>query len=76
MESVIQNLQSESIPRLRLGVGDTEETLEGDALVDFVLSPFLQTELGEVEEMVARAADACERWLTDGPEATMNEFNR
>jgi PTH1 family peptidyl-tRNA hydrolase len=76
MESVIQNLQSESIPRLRLGVGDTEETLEGDALVDFVLSPFLETELGEVEDMTARAADACECWLTDGPEATMNEFNR
>jgi PTH1 family peptidyl-tRNA hydrolase len=76
MESVIQNLQSESIPRLRLGVGNREEGLEGEALVEFVLSPFLETELGEVEEMIARAADACERWLVDGVEATMNEFNR
>jgi len=76
MESVIQNLQSETIRRLRLGVGDTEAGLEGDALVEFVLAPFLETELGEVEAMIARAADACERWLADGVEATMNEFNR
>ena len=76
MESVIQNLQSESISRLRLGVANREEALEGEALVAFVLSPFLETELGEVKEMTARAADACECWLADGPEATMNEFNR
>ncbi|MGB5293834.1 MAG: aminoacyl-tRNA hydrolase [Thermoanaerobaculia bacterium] len=76
MESVIQNLQSEGIPRLRLGVGNRDDAPEGDALVDFVLSPFLDTEAGEVEEMTTRAADACECWLADGAEATMNEFNR
>ena len=76
MESVIQNLQCETIPRLRLGVDNTEAGLEGDALVEFVLAPFLEAELGEVEAMIGRAADACERWLADGVEATMNEFNR
>lgn len=76
MESVIHNLQTESIPRLRLGVGSSEEAPEGDELVDFVLSPFLETELGAVEEMIGRAADASERWLAEGAEATMNEFNR
>jgi len=76
MESVIQNLQSEALPRLRLGVGSSEAGVDGDALVEFVLAPFLATELAEVEEMIGRAADACERWLADGVEATMNEFNR
>jgi PTH1 family peptidyl-tRNA hydrolase len=76
MESVIQNLQTESIPRLRMGVGNRDDSLEGDDLVDFVLSPFLESELEAVEEMIARAADACETWLADGAEATMNEFNR
>lgn len=76
MESVIQNLQSEALPRLRLGVGSSEAGVDGDALVEFVLAPFLDTELAEVEEMIGRAADACERWLADGVEATMNEFNR
>ena len=76
MESVIQNLQTESIPRLRLGVGNRDDSLEGDDLVDFVLSPFLESELETVEKMIARAADACETWLADGAEATMNEFNR
>jgi len=76
MESVIQNLQSERIPRLRMGVGNRDEAPEGEALVDFVLSPFLATEGGEVEAMIVRAADACECWLAHGPQATMNEFNR
>lgn len=76
MESVIQNLQTESIPRLRLGVGNRDDSLEGDDLVDFVLSPFLESELEAVEKMIAKAADACETWLADGAEATMNEFNR
>ena len=76
MESVIQNLQTESIPRLRMGVGNRDDALEGDDLVDFVLSPFQKSELEAVEEMIARAADACQSWLADGAEATMNEFNR
>jgi PTH1 family peptidyl-tRNA hydrolase len=76
MESVIQNLQTESIPRLRLGVGNDEDPPEGDDLVDFVLSRFAETELDAVEEMIGRAADASESWLAEGAEATMNEFNR
>ncbi len=57
-------------------MGTHEDLPEGDALVNFVLSPFSEAELGEVEEMIGRAADACECWLAEGPEATMNEFNR
>jgi PTH1 family peptidyl-tRNA hydrolase len=76
MESVIQNLQTEAVPRLRLGVGDPDRDLEGEALVDYVLSVFPEAELDEVQGMVARGADACERWLSQGPAATMNEFNR
>ena len=76
MESVIRNLRTEDVPRLRLGVADPEEKVEGEGLVDFVLTPFRREELDLVEEVVSRAADACECWLREGVEATMNRFNR
>ncbi len=75
MESVVRNLRTEEVPRLRIGVADPEEPPEGEDLVDFVLSPFRPDELELVEEMVARAADACECWVREGAEATMNRFN-
>jgi PTH1 family peptidyl-tRNA hydrolase len=70
MESVVENLQSDGVPRLRLGVaGEGGGPEGGDELVDFVLSPFADAE-------IARAADACEAWLAAGIEAAMNAFNR
>jgi PTH1 family peptidyl-tRNA hydrolase len=75
MESVIENLRTPAVPRLRLGVAG-EAPLAGLDLVDFVLSPFRPEEREAVSEMVARAADACELWRSAGAEAAMNLFNR
>ncbi|MEE9562822.1 MAG: aminoacyl-tRNA hydrolase [Thermoanaerobaculia bacterium] len=75
MESVIRNLGTESVPRLRLGVGNEDRPPQGEELVDFVLSPFAPTEEIMVEKMIERAADACEMWLQEGAEPTMNRFN-
>lgn len=55
--------------RLRVGVGRA-----GDA-VDHVLATFGPDERELADEMVRVAADAAERWLADGIEAAMNEFN-
>ena len=63
MESVVENLRTAEVPRLRCGVGPTEGDLPGEALVDFVLSPFQREEKEAVEGMIERAADACEAWL-------------
>jgi PTH1 family peptidyl-tRNA hydrolase len=77
MESVVENLQSDQMPRLRLGVaGEAGEPAGGDELVDFVLSPFAEGERAAADEMIARAADACEAWLAQGIEAAMGSFNR
>ena len=75
LESILENLQSDEVARLRLGVRVGEGPVGGDELVDFVLSPFLAEERETVEEMVRRGADACECWRSDGVELAMSRFN-
>lgn len=74
MESVIRNLHSDEIARLRLGILPAAE-IPDDELSDFVLAAFDPDEEEIVEAMTARAADACEGWLRDGFEITMNRYN-
>lgn len=74
MESIIQSLNTDRVPRLRLGIGP-EEGGDPEDLVDFVLEPFEADEREQVDEMIAQAADACESWLAHGSERTMNRYN-
>lgn len=74
MESVIRNLRTEAVPRLRLGVGP-ESGEPPDDLVEFVLEPFRADERPAVEALVERAADACQAWLELDIETAMNRFN-
>jgi len=75
MESVVENLRTAEVPRLRCGVGPAEGELPGEALVDFVLAPFEGSEEEAVAAMIERAADACEAWLDEGLDVAMNRFN-
>jgi len=75
MESVINNLRSDRVPRLRLGVGREEGAPPGEDLVDYVLEPFRADEREDVKSLIARAADACEAWMQDEPQQVMNRFN-
>lgn len=75
MESVLQNLRTERVPRLRLGIAPQDAEIPGDELVDYVLEPWRADEVAAVETMIDRAADACESWLADGVETTMNRYN-
>jgi PTH1 family peptidyl-tRNA hydrolase len=75
LESVVENLRTDRIPRLRLGCGGEDGPPAGEDLVDYVLSPFRPEEREPAGEMVERAADACEAWVARGIEAAMNEFN-
>ena len=74
MESVIRNLRTEDVPRLRLGIRP-ESGNPPDDLVEFVLEPFRDDERETVEALVERAADACQGWLEMDMEAAMNRFN-
>jgi PTH1 family peptidyl-tRNA hydrolase len=73
MQSIIDALGTNGIPRLRLGVGRSEGPRDG--LKDHVLSRFDRHEEKLVKEMVDRAVSAVESWLDRGLAATMNEFN-
>jgi len=82
MESIIENLRTTGVPRLRLGVAphDGEGTAAsvtggGGSLPDFVLAPFRPAERETAEEMVQRAADCALSWVRRGVDATMNEYN-
>ncbi len=75
MESVLESLGTDQVPRLRLGVGGEDGPPAGDDLVTFVLEPFAADERQRAEAMILRAADACEAWASGGAEAAMQRFN-
>ena len=75
MASVIENLQTDTIARLRLGIQPMCGDISTGDLPDFVLSPFAEAERTLATSQIDRAADACEHWLRKGVSATMNAFN-
>jgi peptidyl-tRNA hydrolase, PTH1 family len=72
LRSIAQHLGTNDFLRLRIGVGRPGR---GDrrSIADYVLSPF--DPHVEVDELVARAADAVEVLGTDGLAATQQRFN-
>lgn len=75
MESIVENLATDGVPRLRLGVAGPDGPPASEDLVNYVLAPFAADEEETVREMIERAANACEVWLQEGAEAAMQRFN-
>ncbi len=75
LESIVENLESESVPRLRLGIRPPAPAELPTDLSEFVLAPFAVEELDEVERLIERGVAAAASWCSDGIEATMNRFN-
>ena len=73
LRSVVAEMGTPLIPRLRIGIGPLAE--HGDA-VEFVLSRFSREELPVVEEALAKAEEALEMILDGRIEAAMNRFNQ
>ncbi|MEO8252006.1 MAG: aminoacyl-tRNA hydrolase [Chloroflexota bacterium] len=69
LRDIIAALGSDDFNRLRVGIGRSGEP------VDHVLAVFKPGERELAAEAVATAADAAERWLDDGIDAAMSEFN-
>lgn len=76
LESILESLRTDQVPRLRLGIAGPDGPPAGEALPEFVLAPFAEGERETVGEMVRRAADACEAWVREGADVAMNRFNR
>jgi PTH1 family peptidyl-tRNA hydrolase len=75
LESIVENLRTEQVPRLRVGCGGSGGPTPGDELADFVLSPFAPEELAPAAGVVERAAEACAAVLAEGLEFAMSRFN-
>lgn len=75
MESIINSLKSEDIPRLRIGIRN-DKLLENLDYSDFVLSNFLPEEKDLVENTIVHAVQAVEDILNKDYEFAMREYNR
>jgi len=72
LRSIIQALQTEQFPRLRIGIGG-----EGVKEVsDYVLSEFSVKEKKDLPLIIQWAADAVESFVLQGAEVTMSRFNK
>lgn len=70
LASVLQELNTQEVPRLRLGIGQPPES---EDIIDYVLDPFASQD--EVGDLVERSAAALETYYAEGIEAAMNSFN-
>ncbi|PKB78131.1 MAG: aminoacyl-tRNA hydrolase [SAR202 cluster bacterium Io17-Chloro-G9] len=72
MRSIISVLQTQEIPRLRVGIGHPPL---GQDTVPYVLGRFSEDESESVSRSVGLAADAVECILEENIDAAMNRFN-
>ncbi|MCS7187458.1 MAG: aminoacyl-tRNA hydrolase [Armatimonadetes bacterium] len=73
LQSIIEALQTENIPRLRIGIGSPPEGVD---MATFVLSPFEPEEENIVAETIEISAEAAKVWAREGIETAMQRFNR
>ncbi len=69
----IFELVGRDFDHVRVGVGRPAST-DPDVVADYVLGRFSEPR-AEVDDLVRRAADAVERWVSEGVETAMNEVN-
>lgn len=72
MQSIIEHLNSQEIPRLRLGIGRPPGRMEA---ADYVLQDFSRQEVEMLPAILDRAVEAVLTFITQGIAAAMNQFN-
>lgn len=70
--SAIEQIGTQDIPRLRIGVGRPPGRMQA---ADYVLQDFSRAEMTELSSILDRAADAVSTFVTDGLDQAMNKFN-
>ena len=75
MESIMQYLHSEDIPRLRIGIGNPLTDYNFDC-VSHVLSNFNHNEENKIKETAMLSAEAIKTVIEDGFEKAMRKYNR
>jgi len=71
LQSVLDHLGTNEVPRLRIGIG----AAQNPGLVDHVLGRFSREEEQALDEALARAMEAVACVREHGCEAAMNQFN-
>ncbi len=72
LASIIEQLRTNAVPRLRIGIGRPQW---GEPR-DYVLTRFGKEQAAELPALLGRAADAVETWLADGLLTAMNRYNQ
>ncbi len=73
LKSIIEQLQSNCFPRIRLGIGRPDEMVD---LTRYVLSTFKREEHEKVEEMVSKSVEAVKLIFKDGIDMAMTVYNK
>jgi PTH1 family peptidyl-tRNA hydrolase len=71
LSSIIEQLGTSNIPRLKIGIGRPQS-----AAVGHVLSRFSADEEAALPDLIARSVDAIKLWISQGIITAMNEVNR
>ncbi len=72
LRSIIEALDSQEFPRLRMGVGPVPEDIQP---ADFVLEPFAAEERSIADSVIQRAADCFDHLIRHGFEDAMGKYN-
>lgn len=72
MRSTIYHLQADNFPRVRVGIGKPNGTID---LADYVLGKFKNDELDIIGEAISNAVVAIEAIMVEGIDFSMNRFN-
>jgi len=76
VKSLIGSLGTNEFTRVRMGIARESEPGNPVKGEQFVLAPFKRAQKKDVEETVARAAEAVEFILAEGAEQAMTKYNR
>lgn len=73
LRSIVEQLGNIDFPRCRIGVGAPGENWD---LVNWVLGkPLTREEQEAIQDAQTRAADGIEKWITEGIDRTMSQYN-
>ncbi|MCF8241155.1 MAG: aminoacyl-tRNA hydrolase [Melioribacteraceae bacterium] len=73
LHSIIYNLNTESFPRIRIGIGDQ---FEDGKMADYVLSKFSKKELLIVNNVCSNVIDLIEQFIIGGTGQMLNYFSK
>lgn len=70
--SIVEHIQSDQFPSLRIGIQPEEKNFD---MVDFVLSPFSKQEKAGLDKVIAIAGEVVFEFIHGGIMIAMNKFN-